>query len=311
MKRSSYELLFSLASSDQLCKIAGLLFSLNREKIMIFANRQLDLSSPRVMGVLNITPDSFSDGGELMDGSTVSIDKALNRAAAMLQAGASIIDVGGESTRPGAETVSAQEEMDRLLPVIEAITKEMDIIISVDTSNPGIIRQAGDYGVGLINDVRALTGEGALAAAVEARLPVCLMHMQGHPENMQDAPEYLNIMEQIKAYLQKRIDACTQAGISPGQILIDPGFGFGKTLQHNIALLGRLEDLQELKSPVLVGLSRKAMIGSITGKSAKNRLAGSVAAAVIAVMKGAKIVRTHDVEETVDAIKVCSELLGG
>lgn len=276
-----------------------------------FSGRSLDLAYPHVMGVLNVTPDSFSDGGELLDesGCKISPRKALTRAEAMVRAGAAIIDVGGESTRPGAEVVTSQEEIDRVLPVIETLHRNLDIIISVDTSNPQLIKLCSDFGVGLINDVRALSRKGAVDAAVEAGIPVCLMHMQGKPETMQDAPSYEGTVKEIIAFLSERVSVCAKAGLSRSQLLVDPGFGFGKILAHNIELLSRLNQFQTLELPLLIGLSRKRMIGTITGKSEKGRMAGGLAAAVIAVMQGARIIRTHDVAETVDAMKVCTEVL--
>ena len=272
-----------------------------------FAGRSLDLASPHVMGVLNVTPDSFSDGGELLVGNSqnVSLSKALARAESMLAAGAAFIDVGGESTRPGANPVSAQEEMDRVLPVVEVIHHNLDIIISVDTSRPELIRECANYGVGLINDVRALNVEGALLAAVESNIPVCLMHMQGQPDTMQNAPVYSGLLEEVSNFLAKRVACCEAIGLSRDKILLDPGFGFGKTLGHNLELLHRLGDLQSLELPLLIGLSRKRMLGALTGKEEKDRMAGGLAAAVIAVMNGANVIRTHDVSETVDAMKIC------
>ena len=263
-------------------------------------NRTLDLSSPKVMGVLNVTPDSFSDGGQFN-----SIDAALTQAERMVKDGASIIDVGGESTRPGAADVSAQEELDRVIPVIEVLSSNLDVVLSVDTSTPEVISSARAAGAHLINDVRALQKEGALKAAVEAQLPVCLMHMQGKPETMQANPEYGEVNDEVHDFLRDRIKACHQAGISLNQILIDPGFGFGKTLEHNIALLSELESLKALGAPILVGLSRKSMIGSLLNdRAVDGRLHGSISAATIAALRGADVLRVHDVKETVDALKI-------
>ena len=275
-----------------------------------FSGKLLDFSISHVMGILNITPDSFSDGGELMsDTGQVALSKVLQRAETMLAAGAAILDVGGESTRPGAHQVSSQEELDRVLHVVEAINNNFDVIISVDTSNPQLISQCADSGAGLINDVRALSRDGALSAAVNSGLPVCLMHMQGTPGNMQEAPVYADVIDDISNYLTSRVKACNDAGMGNDRIILDPGFGFGKTLEHNLELLSRLDELQRLELPVLVGVSRKRMIGTIIGREEKDRVSGSIAASVIGVMNGARIVRTHDVAETVDALKICNEVL--
>jgi len=279
-------------------------------RLFDFAGKKLDLSISHTMGILNVTPDSFSDGGELMsDNGMVSLSKVLERAEKMVNAGAAILDIGGESTRPGAKEVSSQQEMDRVLPVVEAVKRNLDVIISVDTSNPELIRQCPAAGAGLINDVRALAREGALEASASAALPVCLMHMQGSPKDMQNAPGYDDIITDIAGFLAQRVKACNDAGIANDRILLDPGFGFGKTLEHNLELLSRLDELQALKLPLLIGVSRKRMIGTITGRSEKDRISGSISAAVIGVMNGARLVRTHDVAETVDAIKICNEVL--
>lgn len=275
-----------------------------------FAGKTLDLSVAHVMGILNITPDSFSDGGELMSGDgQVMVDKALLRAETMIKAGAAILDIGGESTRPGAAEVGSEQEINRVMPVIEAIRNNFDTIISVDTSNPALINLCRDAGAGLINDVRALGRAGALEAAASSGLPVCLMHMQGTPQDMQDNPGYSNVIDDVSSFLAARVTACDDAGIGRDKILLDPGFGFGKTLDHNLELLGRLGELQRLELPLIIGVSRKRMIGLITGRREKDRLQGSVAAAVIGVMNGGRIVRTHDVAETIDALKVCNEVL--
>ena len=245
----------------------------------------------------------------MSDTGHVALTKVLQRAETMLAAGAAILDVGGESTRPGAHQVSSQEELDRVLPVVEAINNNFDVIISVDTSNPELISQCADSGAGLINDVRALSRDGALSAASNSGLPVCLMHMQGTPGNMQEAPSYADVIDDISNYLASRVKACNDAGIGNDSIILDPGFGFGKTLEHNLELLRRLDELQRLELPVLVGVSRKRMIGTITGREEKDRISGSIAASVIGVMNGARIVRTHDVAETVDALKICNEVL--
>jgi len=282
----------------------------NSSRLFDFAGKTLDLSESHVMGILNITPDSFSDGGELMsENGDVYISKVLKRTEVMITTGAAILDIGGESTRPGAKKVSSLEEINRVMPVVEAISGNFDVIISVDTSNPELISLCQKSGVGLINDVRALTRKGALEAVTESGLPVCLMHMQGSPDNMQDAPKYNNVVEEVTAFLEDRVKACNASGIGNDRILVDPGFGFGKTLEHNLELLSRLADLQRLELPVLIGISRKKMIGLITGRKEKDRLAGSIAATVLGVMNGARIVRTHDVAESVDALKVCNEIL--
>lgn len=267
--------------------------------------RVLSLSSPIVMGVLNITPDSFSDGGALHVNGRPNLDKILLRVEQMLSEGAGIIDVGGESTRPGADTVSLAEEQERVLPVVEAISQRFSTIVSVDTSSPELMRAAAGCGAGMINDVRALETPGALLAAQQSRLPVCLMHMQGRPQTMQQAPGYENVVGEIIDYLLARVDACVAQGIDPSQMILDPGFGFGKTLQHNLVLLNRLQQMVVLGYPVLVGLSRKSLIGGVLGREVSERLAGSLALAILAVERGASIIRVHDVAETVDAIKIC------
>lgn len=267
--------------------------------MMTCGSRTLDLNVTQVMGVLNVTPDSFSDGGEFVQFST-----ALDHAQYMVEAGASIIDVGGESTRPGAEPVSVQQELDRVIPVIEALSGRVDAALSVDTSTPEVMREAATAGAHLLNDVRALTRPDALSVAAEVGLPICLMHMQGQPGTMQLKPEYGDVVAEIKDYLAQRIEVCEGAGLSRQQLLIDPGFGFGKTLSHNLSLLQRLNEFLDLGCPILAGLSRKSMIGDVLSKPAKQRLFGSISAAVIAAMKGAAIVRVHDVAETVDAIRV-------
>lgn len=267
----------------------------------VCGNRQLDLSVPRVMGILNVTPDSFSDGGRF----TV-LDNALRHAEQMLNEGAALVDVGGESTRPGAAPVSEAEELERVVPVIEAIVQRLDVAVSVDTSNAEVIRASAQAGAHLINDVRALTRPGALAAAAASGLPVCLMHMNGEPQVMQAAPHYDRPIEDaVVEYLAQRIAACEAVGIGRERLLLDPGFGFGKTFEHNFRLLNRLERLHELGLPLLTGLSRKRMIGEATGNSvADERIAGSVSGAVICALKGAKILRVHDVKQTTEALRV-------
>lgn len=272
------------------------------------AGRTLDLSRPQVMGVINTTPDSFSDGGTLFAGSGLDLDLAMRRARTMVENGAVILDIGGESTRPGAATVTAAEEMDRVLPLVERIASELDVVISVDTSTPALMTEAAARGAGLINDVRALTRDGALAAAAAAGLPVCLMHMQGDPGSMQDDPRYADVVEDVAGYLEGRAAACVENGITPRRILVDPGFGFGKTVAHNMALLAGLSRLAERGRPVLVGLSRKSMIGKLIGREVDERLPASLALAVMAVERGARIVRTHDVRATYDALAMWSAL---
>ncbi|MCH9691180.1 MAG: dihydropteroate synthase [Gammaproteobacteria bacterium] len=264
----------------------------------------LDLSRAQIMGVLNATPDSFSDGGSYYSDGTLNLDLALRRAAQMCSEGAAIIDVGGESTRPGALMVSGQEELDRVLPVVEAIAQRMDVIVSVDTSNATTIREAAAAGAGLINDVRALTRPGALSAAAASGLPVCLMHMQGEPDTMQQRPEYNNPVAEVRSYLQQRLQVCEDAGIARGKVLLDPGFGFGKTDRHNLALLRELKTLAPQDIPILVGLSRKSMIGRLLGRRLNERLPGSLALALLAAQRGARILRVHDVAATVDALRL-------
>ena len=256
------------------------------------------------MGILNTTPDSFSDGGQFLS-PAIAIKHALD----MIWDGADIIDVGGESTRPGAQPVSVAEELDRVIPVIEAIRKQSDIAISIDTVKPEIMRAAVNAGADLINDVNALQADGALQTCAELGAMVCLMHMQGEPRTMQNSPYYENVVEDINVFLAERIAACHQAGISHDQIIIDPGFGFGKTLEHNLSLLKHLDMFQALRLPILVGLSRKSMIGKILDTDkVDNRLYGSLAGVVLAHTKGARIFRVHDVKPTVDALKVCQAM---
>lgn len=271
---------------------------------MQFGSNTLDLSQPQVMGILNITPDSFSDGGELLRDGRPLIEKVIDRAAAMVAAGASLLDIGGESTRPGAVLVGEQEEIDRVLPVLAALRSRFDVVLSLDTSNAALMRVAADAGAGLINDVRALANVGAMEAAAASGLPVCLMHMQGEPSTMQMAPAYHDVIAEVVQFLAGRIDACERSGIPRSRLLIDPGFGFGKSLQHNLVLLARMRELEALALPVLIGLSRKRMLGALTGKAEKEREFAGIAAAVIAMQNGAAIVRTHDVSSMVDAVKV-------
>jgi dihydropteroate synthase len=266
----------------------------------------LDLTRPRVMGILNVTPDSFSDGGRF-----ASREAALNCARAMAAEGADLIDVGGESTRPGAAPVSVQEELDRVIPVIEALAGDLPVPVSVDTSKPEVMRAAVAAGAGLINDVAALRRPGALAAAAALGVPVCLMHMQGEPGTMQHDPTYGDVVGEVAAFLAARVAACEAAGIARGRLLVDPGFGFGKTLVHNLALLRGLPRLAALGLPVLAGLSRKSMIGALLGNvPVGGRLHGSVAAALLAVERGAAIVRVHDVGPTVQALRILAAVGG-
>lgn len=273
--------------------------------LMNFAGRSLDLTRCHVMGILNVTPDSFSDGGRFNQP-----DAALVQARRMVSDGAAFIDVGGESTRPSSAQISVQEELDRVCPVLEAIAAELDTIISVDTSSPEVITESVRLGAGLINDVRALQQAGAVTAAVKANVPVCLMHMKGQPRDMQVKPEYDNVNREVASFLMSRVRLAEEAGVLAHHILLDPGFGFGKNLDHNLELLAAMEQMRTLGYPVLVGLSRKSMLGQITGRGVMERLPASLAAATIAAMKGASIIRTHDVRETVDAVKVVMAMEG-
>ena len=269
-------------------------------------HRTLDLTRTRVMGILNVTPDSFSDGGDF-----ATREAALRHARQMVADGADLIDVGGESTRPGAPPVSVAEELDRVIPVIEALASELAVPVSVDTSKPEVMRAAVAAGAGLINDVAALRRPGALAAAAALRVPVCLMHMQGEPGTMQQDPAYGDVVAEVAAFLAGRLAACEAAGIPRVRLLVDPGFGFGKTLAHNLALLRGLPRLASLGVPVLAGLSRKSMIGALLGGvPVGERLHGSVAAAVLAVERGAAIVRVHDVGPTVQALRIVAAVGG-
>jgi len=263
------------------------------------AGRVLDLAQPVVMGVLNVTPNSFSDGGRYL-----KTDAALEQALAMVAEGAAIIDVGGESTRPGAEPVALQQELDRVLPVIERLHGECDAVLSIDTLKPQVMRAAVAAGAGLINDVNALRADGALEAAASLDAALCLMHMQGEPRTMQQAPRYQNVVTEVGDFLTQRAQACLDAGIAAQRLCLDPGFGFGKTTAHNLALLAALPLLTAGPYPVLAGLSRKSMLQSLTGRAVGERLAGSLALATAAVLGGARIIRAHDVAATVDAMRV-------
>jgi dihydropteroate synthase len=263
------------------------------------AGRRLELGRPAIMGILNITPDSFSDGGVYF-----SADAARAGAEAMVAAGADILDIGGESTRPGAASVPVQEELDRVIPVLEALRDTVEVPLSVDTSKPEVMRAAVAAGAGMINDVNALQAPGAMAAAAEAAVPVCLMHMQGQPRTMQQAPRYRDVVAEVRDFLRQRAEACRQAGIPAERIVIDPGFGFGKSLSHNLSLLKHLEVFRELGYPLLVGLSRKSMLGQILDAPVTERLYASLAVGLMAAMAGARIIRVHDVGETRQVLQV-------
>lgn len=262
-------------------------------------DRLLDLTSPKIMGILNFTPDSFSDSGKFF-----TLDKALFQVEKMLNDGADIIDIGGESTRQNAEIVTLEQELERVVPLVEAVRKRFDCLISVDSSKAEVFRQSALVGADILNDIRALQEPNALETAVELGLPVCLMHMQGTPQNMQQNPEYDDVVEEVADFLNQRIFACTMAGIPKEHIILDVGFGFGKTVQHNYQLLKHLNAFVASGYPVLAGLSRKSMIGNVINKPVDQRVAGSIAGALLAVQNGAKIVRVHDVAETADALKV-------
>lgn len=261
--------------------------------------RPLDLGRVAIMGILNVTPDSFSDGGDF-----VSVDAALRHAREMADQGAGMIDVGGESTRPGAQPVSVQQELDRVIPVIEAIAREVDVPVSVDTSRPAVMRAAVGAGAGFINDVYALRAGDALQTAAVLGVPVCLMHMLGEPRTMQANPVYGDVVAEVAAFLQARVEAARQAGIPASRIVIDPGFGFGKTVAHNLDLLRGLDALKALGVPVLAGLSRKSLIGKLLDLPVGNRVHASVALALIALARGARLLRVHDVAETVQAVRM-------
>lgn len=269
----------------------------------------LDLGSlrvpvPAVMGILNVTPDSFSDGGHFL-----TPDSVRRQAEKMVGEGAAIIDIGGESTRPGSGGVSEQEELDRVMPAIEVVRAVTDLPISIDTSKPGVMRAAAGAGAAMINDVYALQADGALTAAAELRVAVCLMHMRGAPRTMQDNPEYEDVVSEVADFLGARVDACIAAGIDSRRLVVDPGFGFGKTPGHNVELLANLRQLRARGRPVLVGISRKSMLGVLTGKATDERMPASVAAAVLAAAQGVEIIRAHDVQATVDALKVVQAVM--
>ncbi|KHT52508.1 dihydropteroate synthase [Alteromonas marina] len=270
---------------------------------MQFGKYFIDLSQPQVMGILNVTPDSFSDGGK-----HTNVSQALDHALRMIEEGATFIDIGGESTRPGAPDVSLQEELDRTIPVIEAVAKNTSCVISIDTSKADVMREAVKAGAGLINDVRALQEPGALQVAAEAQVPVCLMHMQGQPRTMQQSPEYDDVVNDVGQFLLARSNACEEAGIAKDKILFDPGYGFGKSLEHNYTLVKHLPSLMKLGYPVLVGMSRKSMIGNLLNRKVDERLAGSISLATIVAQMGAQIIRVHDVKETADAVNIVKML---
>lgn len=263
----------------------------------------LDLSTTQVMGILNVTPDSFSDGGRYNQ-----LDAALYQVESMLNHGASIIDVGGESTRPGAALVTLDEELERVIPVVEAVKSRFNCWISVDTSKAGVMKAAVDAGADLINDVRALQTRDALRTVAALQVPVCIMHMQGQPQTMQNSPQYQDLFQEIDLFFDERIQACEQAGIDKSQIILDPGFGFGKSLEHNYRLLMNLEYFHHYECPILAGISRKSMIHQVLNKSAADVLGGSIACATMAALQGAQIIRVHDVKETVDAVRVIQHM---
>ncbi len=270
---------------------------------------ELELSSPQIMAVLNTTPDSFSDGGALYnDKHQLDLSLVLTQVESFLQQGANIIDVGGESTRPGAEPVSIAEELERVIPVVEAVSKRFNVAISVDTSTPAVMTESAKVGASLINDVRALGRPGALEAAAETGLPVCLMHMSGEPGSMQDDPQYDDVVQEVCDFLLARVGQCVEVGIDTGKILLDPGFGFGKALTHNLTLFRHLDQLVALGFPLMVGVSRKSMIGAILDKPVDQRIIGSVAMAMLAAQRGAQILRVHDVSATADALKILKVL---
>nr|WP_231692686.1 dihydropteroate synthase [Thiopseudomonas alkaliphila] len=266
--------------------------------------RRLDLTEPKVMGIVNMTPDSFSDGGHYNH-----LDQALLRAQQLCAEGAAIIDIGGESTRPGAAQVSEQQELDRVVPLVERIAQTLDVVISVDTSTPSVMRESIAAGAGLINDVRSLRREGALEAVQDTQAAVCLMHMLGEPQTMQQQPEYADVTAEVLQFLQEKVQLCEQAGIAKSRLLIDPGFGFAKNLTHNLTLFKQQQQLAVLGLPLLVGVSRKSMIGQVLDKPVEQRLFGSLGLAVMALERGAKVLRVHDVAATVDAVKLFNAVM--
>lgn len=273
---------------------------------LISKGLSLSLDHPHVMGILNVTPDSFSDGGNFNH-----LERAMTHARQMVADGATLIDVGGESTRPGAPDVSEQEELDRVIPIVERLVHECNVMISLDTSKAAVMREGCKAGAHLINDIRALQEPGALLAAAEADVPVCLMHMQGQPRTMQVEPHYDDLLEEVKAFFDERIAVCEAAGIGREKLLLDPGYGFGKTLAHNYQLLAEQRGLLEYGLPLLVGMSRKSMIGNLLARPVDERLAGSLACALIGMQQGARIIRVHDVRETMDALRVGWQAMTG
>lgn len=268
--------------------------------------RQLNLTRPVVMGILNITPDSFSDGGKHQQ-----LDAALRQAEQMLNDGALILDIGGESTRPGANGVNEQDELARVVPIISALRQRFDCVISIDTSKAAVMSAAIQAGADMINDVRALLEPGALDVAVTSQVPVCLMHMQGAPRSMQHQPQYHDVVAEVKRFLLTRAASCEQAGVKKANILLDPGFGFGKSLAHNYALLHEMSQFVDTGYPILAGMSRKSMIGQLLSIPVSERLAGSLACATIAALNGAQIIRVHDVKETVQVVRVVTAMQYG
>lgn len=267
-------------------------------------SRTLDLTEPLVMGVLNVTPDSFFDGGRYDQ-----VESAVQHGLAMVEAGAAFIDVGGESTRPGAQPVSDEDELRRVIPVIEELAARISVPISIDTSKPRVMQKAVAAGATLINDIYALRAPGALETAAALPAAICLMHMQGEPRTMQAAPQYLDVVSEVRCFLEQRIEACSKAEIAPDRLLLDPGIGFGKRPEHNLALLARVADLKVHDRPVLIGVSRKSMFQALLSRSVDQRLAGGLAVATASVLAGASVIRTHDVSETLDAIKIACVLL--
>lgn len=265
--------------------------------------KTLDLSSPQIMGILNMTPDSFSDGGKFNQ-----LDKAIKQVELMVAAGATIIDIGGESTRPGAAEVSVEDEINRVIPLVKAVRQHFDVWISVDTSKAEVMSQGLDAGMDIINDIRSLTEPGALEVAANGNVPVCIMHMQGEPKTMQHNPIYQDVVQDVCDYLEQRIEVCESAGIKKQNIILDPGFGFGKSLEHNYQLLAHLEKLHKFDLPLLAGMSRKSMVSKLLDKTPIESMVGSVICATIAAQKGAQIIRVHDVAQTQDAMRVLAAL---
>ncbi len=274
------------------------------------AGRTLDLSTAQIMGILNVTPDSFSDGGSVYRERQLSVELALRKAAKMVDEGATLIDIGGESTRPGADPVPVEEELERVIPVVERLSQELDVVLSIDTSAPEVMQAAADAGAGLLNDVRSFSRPGAFEVAASTDLALCVMHMQGSsPATMQLKPQYEDVTEEVEHFLQFQQQRCREAGIADERLLLDPGFGFGKTLQHNLELLNRMDRLQGLEMPLLVGTSRKSMVGLTLDKPVDQRLYGSLATVALAVSKGAKVIRVHDVAPTVDVVRMTEAVI--